>query len=76
MIVTGAIMAIAVVLILLVAVLPAQVQTQVRGRITRGTNQLFKILDGTANAFAVVVVIWMLGTLIGAVLLVAAMIGR
>ena len=65
MIVTGAIMATAVVLMLLLALLPAQVQTQVRGRIMRGTNQLLKILDGTANAFAVVVVIWMLGTLVG-----------
>jgi hypothetical protein len=76
MIVTGAIAALAFLFMLLIALLPRHMQAQVRQPIIRGTEQLTKILDGTASALAVVVVFSVLGLLIASVLLVAATVGR
>ncbi|MEK6226716.1 MAG: hypothetical protein AABM40_10555 [Chloroflexota bacterium] len=76
MIVTGGIVALAVLFLFLIALLPRHVQAQVRQPIVRGTEQLTKILDGTASALAVVLVFSVLGLLIASVLLVAATMGH
>jgi hypothetical protein len=76
MIATAAAAAIVIAFMLVVALMPRYLQTRVRAPILRGTEQLFKILDGTANAYAIVVVISLIGMVIASVLLLAATVGR
>ena len=73
---TAAVAAIVIAFMLVVALLPRDLQTRVRAPIIRRTEQLIKILDGTANAYAIVVVLSLIGMVIASVLLLAATAGR
>ena len=76
MIATAAAAAIVIAFMLVLALLPRDLQTRARAPITRGTEQLIKVLDGTAKAYAIVVVISLIGMVIASVLLLAATVGR